>query len=109
MKRGDVVLVALPGGLGKPRPAILVQSDRLRESATVLLCPVTSEMESLQGVRPAMMPSPGNGLQLPSRAMVDKLTVAFREKCRGPVGALSRQDMILLDGAVAFVLGLAES
>ena len=27
MKRGDVVLVALSGDYGKPRPAVIVQSD----------------------------------------------------------------------------------
>jgi len=31
MRRGDVVVVALPGDLGKPRPAVVVQVDVLNE------------------------------------------------------------------------------
>jgi hypothetical protein len=39
MKRGDVVTVALQGDLGKPRPAVIVQSDHFNPthaSVTVL-------------------------------------------------------------------------
>ena len=27
MKRGDVVIVSAPGDFGKPRPAVVIQSD----------------------------------------------------------------------------------
>jgi PemK-like, MazF-like toxin of type II toxin-antitoxin system len=32
MKRGDVVVVALPGDFGKPRPALIIQSDLFNET-----------------------------------------------------------------------------
>ena len=42
MPRGDLVLVALQGDFGKPRPALILQSDWFDEHATVTLLPVTS-------------------------------------------------------------------
>ncbi|WP_337750416.1 type II toxin-antitoxin system PemK/MazF family toxin, partial [Agrobacterium vitis] len=39
MKRGDLVTVAVPDDFGKPRPALIIQSDFFSETgtATVLL------------------------------------------------------------------------
>ncbi|MGA9549823.1 MAG: type II toxin-antitoxin system PemK/MazF family toxin, partial [Rhodomicrobium sp.] len=28
MKRGDIVIVSAPGDYGKPRPAVVIQSDK---------------------------------------------------------------------------------
>ena len=30
MKRGDLVTIAMPGDFGKPRPALIIQSDGVR-------------------------------------------------------------------------------
>ena len=39
MSRGELVLVAAPGDYGKPRPAVIVQSDAIPEShASVVIC-----------------------------------------------------------------------
>ena len=35
MKRGDLVTIALPGDFGKPRPALIIQSDQFDQTATV--------------------------------------------------------------------------
>ncbi|MGH6960879.1 MAG: type II toxin-antitoxin system PemK/MazF family toxin, partial [Dongiaceae bacterium] len=40
MKRGDIVLAALPK-LGEPRPALIVQSDLFAELPTVSVLPLT--------------------------------------------------------------------
>lgn len=42
-QRGDLVTVSLQGGFGKPRTALVVQSDLLTDLGNVLLCPVTSD------------------------------------------------------------------
>ena len=42
MTRGDLVTVVAPGEFGKPRPALVVQSDRFRETATVTVLLMTS-------------------------------------------------------------------
>ena len=45
IKRGDVVLCAAPGNYGKPRPAIVVQSDLFNPThSSITLCPVTSDL-----------------------------------------------------------------
>jgi len=45
MRRGDVVIVAATGNYGKPRPAVIVQTDSLPEAqASVVICQMTSEI-----------------------------------------------------------------
>jgi mRNA interferase MazF len=45
MRRGDVVTVATTGDYGKPRPAVIVQSNAFPEHhASVIVCPMTSDL-----------------------------------------------------------------
>lgn len=44
MRRGDLVTIALQGDYGKPRPALIVQSDLFNEHPSVTILPVTSEL-----------------------------------------------------------------
>ena len=44
IKRGDVVVVAISGDYGKPRPAIVVQSDSFHDHPSVTIVPVTSTL-----------------------------------------------------------------
>lgn len=44
MKRGDLVTVAMQGDSGTPKPALILQSDRFAEHATVTILPVTSPL-----------------------------------------------------------------
>jgi len=47
VRRGDLVTVALPGEFGKPRPALVVQSDLFNEThPTVTVMPLTSELRN---------------------------------------------------------------
>lgn len=46
MQRGDIVTVSLPRDYGKPRPALVVQSDLLQELDSVLVCPITCVLSS---------------------------------------------------------------
>ncbi|GAB4204220.1 MAG: hypothetical protein Fur0019_04650 [Tibeticola sp.] len=62
MKRGDFVTVALQGDFGKPRPALIVQSDLLAEWGSVIVCPVTSELREV-AFRVLVEPTSGTGLQ----------------------------------------------
>ena len=49
MRRGDVVTVAAAGDYGKPRPAVIVQTDALpAEHASVVVCQMTSEGDDAQ-------------------------------------------------------------
>jgi|tagenome__1003787_1003787.scaffolds.fasta_scaffold18985762_2 mRNA interferase MazF len=108
MKRGDVVTVALSGDYGKPRPAVIVQSDLLPSNhASVVVCQMTSELERVSTFRVGIEPSAENALRVPSQVMADKAVAILRERVGRVMGHLSTADMGRIDVALALVLGLA--
>ena len=44
MKRGDLVTVAMSGDIGKPRPAVIVQSDQFDATGTITVLLVSSTL-----------------------------------------------------------------
>jgi len=71
MRRGDLVVVALQGEHGKPRPALVVQSDLFEQLPTVTVLPLTSQ--PIDGpARVTIAPSAANGLQAASQIMVHR-------------------------------------
>ena len=44
MRRGDLVTIVLQGAYGKPRPALIIQSDLFAEHPSVTIIPITSEL-----------------------------------------------------------------
>jgi mRNA interferase MazF len=70
MRRGDVMTVAAAGDYGKPRPAVIVQSDAFPEiHASVIVCQMTSELFDAPDFRITVNPSRANGLRVPSQIM----------------------------------------
>jgi len=109
MRRGDVVTVTAAGDYGKPRPAIIVQTDALPENhASMVVCQLTSELADAPDFRVTIEPEPENGLRLTSQVMVDKPVTIRRERIGRKIGRLGNQDMARLGIALAFVLGLAD-
>jgi len=107
VKRGDIVIVT-HGELGRPRPAVIVQTDELGSTTTtVLVCPITSELTDRLPIRPAVAPRPENGLRVPSQIMTDKLASLPRERLRRVIGAIDGATRERLDTALLLVLGLA--
>ena len=109
MTRGEIIVVSLPGDFGKPRPAIVVQSDLLSDASSVIVCPLTTSVEEGSAMRPLIHPSSATGLRRPSRVMVDKVTAVTRARCRPPIGRLDGSDLEAVNGALAAVLGLARA
>jgi len=106
MKRGDLVTVALPGSYGKPRPAIIVQSDGLSAVDSVLVAILSTYQLDAPLYRLSLSPSSANGLRESSDVLVEKLFAVPRAKI-GPVfGRASDEQMLQLNGMLAFVLGL---
>jgi len=62
LQRGDLVTVSLSGSYGKPRPAVVIQSN-LIELDSVIICPVTSEIRTLS-FRLLLEPTPTNNLKI---------------------------------------------
>ncbi len=109
MQRGDVVTIAAQGDFGKPRPAVIVQSNALAPMIdSVLVCPFTTETNDGAYFRAVITPTETNGLRARSYAMADK-TAALRPARIGPaIGRLSAADMARINAALAFALGLAD-
>ncbi len=109
MQRGDVVIVAAAGDYGKPRPAVIVQSDAFPEShASVVICQMTSDLADAPDFRITLEPSDKNGLRTRSQVMADKPTTVRRERIGSVIGHLDAGDLRRLNVALALVMGLAD-
>ena len=109
MQRGDLVTVAAAGDYGKPRPAVIVQTDAFPEShASVVVCQLTSDLVDAPDFRVTIEPRPENGLHLTSQVMADKPVTIRRDRVGRKIGRLGDQDMARLGIALAFVFGLAD-
>jgi mRNA interferase MazF len=107
MKKGDIVICALTGDFGKPRPAVVVQSDLVNAThATALLCPITSYLIDAPLFRIPLHPTDTNGLSCKSQIMVDKLSVMKIEKISKKIGKLHKEERHKLDEALKFWLDL---
>ena len=109
MKRGDVVTVAASGDYGKPRPAVVVQTDALPlRHASVVICQMTSEIVDAPDFRVSVEPTARNGLRIRSQVMADKPVTVRRERVGRRIGSLDHGDIARLNAALAFVMGLAD-
>jgi mRNA interferase MazF len=106
MKRGDLVTIALQGDYGKPRPALVIQSDLFSEHPSVVILPVTSELRDTPLFRVTIAPNEVNGLSRPSDVMVDKVQTVARDKI-GPVfGRLSQEELLSVNRMLAVFIGV---
>ncbi len=109
MKRGDVVIVAAAGDYGKPRPAVIVETDAFPEAhASVVVCQMTSEIVDAPDFRVTIDPNAQNGLRVQSQVMVDKPVAVRRERVGQLIGRLNGEEIGRLNIALAFVMGLAD-
>lgn len=107
MRRGDLLTVALQGDQGKPRPALVIQSNLFEQHASVTVLPLTSALNDAPLLRITVQPDGSNGLQLVSQVMVDKATSVLRTRL-GPVsGRVSDDTLLAVNRALAVFLGLA--
>jgi mRNA interferase MazF len=109
MKRGDVVTVTASGDYGKPRPAVIVQSDAFPAThPSVVICQMTSEIAVASDFRVTIKPSDKNGLREQSQIMADKPVTVRRSRIGTTIGRLGDEDLGHLNAALAFVMGLAD-
>ena len=109
MKRGDVVTVAASGDYGKPRPAVIVQTNAFSaEHASVSVCQMTSDIADAPDFRITIEPTEKNGLRTRSQVMADKPVTIRRERIGRKIGSLNEKDVDRLNVALAFVMGLAD-
>jgi mRNA interferase MazF len=108
LKRGDIVTVAAPGVYGKPRPAVVIQSDWLANTDSVLVALMTSALAETPIYRLDVRPRPANGLKAPTQVMVEKILAVPREKCGRKIGRLDEAALIALNHMLAVVIGIAD-
>ena len=109
MKRGDVVTLAASGDYGKPRPAIVVQTDALPpRHVSVIVCQLTSDISEAPDFRVTVEPDEKNGLRTRSQIMADKPVTIRRERVGRRIGSLDEKDLARLNVALAFTMGLAD-
>lgn len=107
MRRGDLVTIALQGDLGKPRPALIIQSDLFEAHPSVTVLPVTSELRDAPLFRILVQPSAANALNKPSQVMVDKPQSIARDKVGQVIGRLDDETMVAVNRALAIFIGVA--
>lgn len=110
MKRGDIVTVSAPRDYGKPRPAVIIQSDHLTDGglSSVIVCLISSHFEDAPAFRLNLEPDAGNGLNVRSQIMVDKILTLPVAKTGESIGRLDDEQLVQLNRSLAFVIGLAE-
>ncbi len=99
MRRGQFVVVATSGDYGKPRPALIVQSELFGELPSVVICPLTTTLrDDADQFRLEVEPSERNGLREISQIAIDKITVIPVAKIGGVIGGVigEADDALLL-------------
>ena len=108
MRRGDVIAVAAAGDHGKPRPAVVVQTDAFPNShPSIVVCQMTSRLIDAPDFRVTVKPNAENGLRVTSQIMADKPVTVRRARVGPSIGRLASDDIARLNAALAFVMGLA--
>jgi mRNA interferase MazF len=108
IKRGDVVICAAPGDYGKPRPAVVVQSDLFNKThSSVAVCFITSHQEDAPLFRIPVPSGRITGLKMPSQVMVDKVIAVPRNKITRRAGVLGAGPLKEIDHALRLWLELA--
>ena len=106
MKRGDLVTIAFQGDYGKPRPALIVQSDLFDEHPSVTVLPVTGDLRDAPLFRIRIESEPANNLQKTSEIMVDKVQSVPRERIGEVFGRVTEEQMLAVNRSLAVFLGV---
>jgi len=85
-RRGDLVTVSLSGDFGKPRPALVIQSDAFSSHPSVTVLSLTSDLFDAPHTRVNIQPDAANGLRLPSQIMIDRAATLQRNKVGKAIG-----------------------
>lgn len=101
VSRGDFVLVVASGDYGKPRPALVIQSDLYNDTHhSFTICLVTSMLVDAPLFRIPIKPLKRNGLNVISHVIVDKVQAARRDRIKSVIGSASLAEMRAVDVAI---------
>jgi mRNA interferase MazF len=102
VSRGSVVMVVVKGAsTGKPRPAVVVQSDLFNAAhASITVCPITSDCVDAPLFRITLPPGARTGLTTPSQVMVDKVVSVPRTAVVRAIGECDPDQVAAIDDAL---------
>jgi mRNA interferase MazF len=106
LRRGDFVILAMPGDYGKPRPALIVQNDIYSELGSLVVCPLTTELRTYSHFRLPVVPTTTNGVERPSQVMIDKISAIDRERVQKRIGQADDTLMAAISVALATFLAI---
>ena len=110
MRRGDVWTVAgAKDYAGKARPVVILQDDSFDGTESITICAFTTDDTDAPLFRLPVEPNERNGLRVPCRLMVDKVTTVPKSKLGAHIGRLDDEDVLRLNQDVLVLLGLATS
>jgi mRNA interferase MazF len=109
VKRGAIVVVAARGPYtGKPRPAVIVQSDLFNPThASVTVCPITSDIVDAPLFRLTLLPGSRTGLKSVSQVMIDKIVAVPRSAITEEIGECDSRELEAVSEGLRCWLGLA--
>ena len=107
MRRGQFVVVATSGDYGKPRPALVVQSDLFAELPSAVICPLTAMLcDNADQFRLEVHPSKRSGLREVSQIAIDKITALPAGKIGGVIGEADDTLLLRVNRALALFLSI---
>ncbi len=83
-----------------------MQDNRFDATASITVCPFTTDPTDAPLFRPLVEPSAANGLRTASRLMADKITTVPKSRLRQRIGELGDEATRGLDRAMLVFLGL---
>jgi mRNA interferase MazF len=105
--RGDLVTISAPGAYGKPRPALVIQSDIFNAHPSIVVLPLTSDVrDDVSTFRVTVEPTEKNGLTKTSQVMADKPLTIPAEKIGDVFGVLDAATIKEVDRVIAVFLGI---
>jgi len=105
--RGSLVTVSAPGAYGKPRPALIIQSDIFDCHPSIVVLPLTSDIrDDVSTFRVTVEPTEKNGLIKISQVMIDKPLTLPADKVSDAFGVIDSVTMKEIDRAIAVFLGI---
>lgn len=110
MTRGEIYTAVARGAYsGKPPPVLIVQDDRFDATASVTVCPFTTNPVDAPLIRIRVEPTDSNGLDRPSSLMVDKIATIPRSGLGERLGRLGDDEVVQLNRSLMVFLGLASA
>ena len=106
VRRGDLVTIAVSGDYGKPRPALVIQSDAFDSIPSVTVAPLTSDIYDAPMLRVTIQPGGMAGLRKVSQVMVDKVTTVPRAKIGQRIGSVDAGTLRAVSQAIRGFLDL---